>query len=236
MATSPAARRELEAAGYPRQRIRDVPPGVPLLPPRSQATQNDARDMLADANSALRLATRAPLVVSTTRLAADRGWQCLLAAWSIVAKSKPAARLWLAGEVPQPAEVMRRIGSLGIAASTCLVGKFDDVSQLLAAADVHVSPATDGRVQPVLEAMAAGLPSVATDVPLNRWLLGGGAAGLLVPPEDAKSLAAAIEDLFDNPERAAQLGTAGWQRAQQEFSLAAMGDAFCKLLDEVIAN
>ena len=77
VATSPAARRELEAAGYPRERIRDVPPGVPLLPPRAQPTRNDARELLADANPALRLDAASPLVLSTTRLAADRGWECL---------------------------------------------------------------------------------------------------------------------------------------------------------------
>ena len=53
--------------------------------------------------------------------------------------------------------------------------------------------------RPSVEAMAAGVPSVAIDVPLNRWLLGDDAAGLLVPPENAAALAAAIVRLLDDP-------------------------------------
>ena len=74
-----------------------MPPGVPLLPPRTIATKSAARELLADASTLLNLTAGSPLVVSTARLAADRGWPCLLAAWSIVARQMPAARLWLAG-------------------------------------------------------------------------------------------------------------------------------------------
>lgn len=235
-AASPAVRRELEAAGYPRERIRDVPPGAPLLPPRTRSTRNDARDMLADANAALRLEAASPLVISTTRLAADRGWQCLLTAWSIVARRKPAVRLWLAGEAPQAAAVIRRVRELGLAASVALVGTFDDVAELLPAADLHVSPAPEGGVQPVIEAMAAGLPCVAADVPDNRWLLGDREAGLLFPADDAAALAAAIAELLDDTATAQRMGSAAWHRAQAEFSLAGMAEAFCRVLEEVAAN
>ena len=114
VASSPAARRELEAAGYPRERIFDVPLGVPLSPPRTRETQAEARELLAESNSALQLAADAPLVVSTSRLEAGRGWEQLLAAWSIVARQKVAARLWLAGEAPAAAAVVRRIEALGL--------------------------------------------------------------------------------------------------------------------------
>jgi glycosyltransferase involved in cell wall biosynthesis len=233
VATSPAARRELEAAGYPRERIHDVRPGVPLLPPRTIESQCAAREMLADASTLLQLTARSPLVVSTARLAADRCWPCLLAAWSIVARQMPAARLWLAGEAPQAAQVAARINSLGIAAAASLVGQFDDVGQLLAAADLHVSPAPDGAIQSVLEAMAAGVPSVATDVPLNRWLLGEAAAEQLVPPDDAKAMAAAIVRLLEDNEAAERLGAAGCNRARRDFSLKGMVDGFCRVLEAV---
>ena len=104
-----AAGRELEAAGYPRERIHDVPCGVPSLPPRTQQTQADARELLADANTMLHLAEAAPLVVSTTRLSPGRGWERRLAAWSIVTRQKSAARLWLAGESPQAEAIARAI-------------------------------------------------------------------------------------------------------------------------------
>ena len=187
--------------------------------------------MLADASTLLKLTAGAPLVVSTARLAADRGWPCLLAAWSIVARQMPAARLWLAGEAPQAAEVAARVNSLGMAASVGILGQFDDVAQLLAAADLHVSAAPDGSLQSIVEAMAAGVPSVAADVPLNRWLLGEAASEQLVPPDDAKATAAAIVRMLENKESAERIGAAGWERAKCDFSLAGMVDGYCRVLE-----
>ena len=201
-----------------------------------QQTQAEARDLLAESNSALQLAADAPLVVSTGRLAAGRGWEQLLAAWSIVARQKVAARLWLAGEAPAAAAVVQRIEALGLSGRVGLIGMFDDVECLLAAADVLVAPAADGSPQSLVEAMAAGVPSVAIDVPLNRWLLGDDAAGLLVPPENAAALAAAILRLLDDPALAARLGAAGWQRAEAEFDLGKMVEGYCELFDCVGAK
>ena len=233
VAGSPAARRELEAAGYPRERIFDVAAGVPRLPPRTPATRAAARDLLAESSSALQLAADAPLVVSTGRLEAGRGWEQLLAAWAIVARQKVAARLWLAGEAPAASAVIQRIAALGLSGRVSLIGMFDDVEGLLAAADVHVAPAADGSPQAILEAMAAGLPSVAIDVPLDRWLLGDDAAGLLVPAENPAALAAAITRLLDDPALAARLGAAGWQRAEAEFDLGKMVEAYRELFERL---
>jgi glycosyltransferase involved in cell wall biosynthesis len=233
VASSPAARRELEAAGYPRPRIVDVPLGAPLSPPRTPPTRAEARQLLAESNSALERAAQAPLVVSTSRLEAGRGWEQLLAAWSIVARQKPDARLWLAGEVPAASGVVQRIEALGLSDHVGLIGMFDDVEGLLAAADVLVAPAADGSPQSLVEAMAAGAPSVAIDVPLNRWLLDDDAAGLLVPPEDAAALAAAMIRLLDEPALAARLGTAAWQRAQAEFGLEKMVEGFMQLFERL---
>jgi glycosyltransferase involved in cell wall biosynthesis len=232
VATSPAARRELEAAGYPRKKIRDVQPGVTSLPPRTVETQAAARELLADASTLLQLTAHSPLVVSTERLAPDHDWECLLAAWPIVARQMPAARLWLAGEAPQAAEGAARINSLGIGTSVSLLGQFDDVAQLLAAADLHASPSQDGNLQSILEAMAAGVPSVAADVPLNRWLLGEAASEQLVPPGDAKAMATAIVRLLEDKEAAARLGAAGSERAKCAFTMEGMVDGYCRVLEE----
>jgi len=234
VANNPAARRELEAAGYPRERILDVPQGVPRSSPRTHQRQVEARDLLAESNLALQLAANAPLVASTSRLTTDRGWEQLLASWSIVARRNVAARLWLAGEAPAAAAVVQRIKSLGLSGRVGLVGMFDDVSGLLAAADVHVAPAVDGSPQAIMEAMAAGVPSVAIDVPLNRWLLGDDAAGLLVPLENTTAFAAAINRLLNDPVLAAQLGTAARQRAEVEFDLSKLVEGYRMLFERVI--
>lgn len=228
MACTPAAQRELEAAGYRRERIFDVPMGVPLSPPRTPQTQTAARDLLADSNPVLQLPGNAPLAVATTRLAADRGWEDLLTAWSMVTRQKSAAQLWLPGEAPAADSVARQVTALGLGKHVSMLGMFDDVQALLAAADVHIAPAVDGSPQALLEAMAAGTPSVAIDVPVNRWFLGDEAAGLLVPVEDSESLAEGILRLLDDPGLAARLGmpagsghkqTSIWQRRSRGTSI-----------------
>ncbi len=234
VAGSPAARRELEAAGYPRERIFDIPLGVPLSPPRSRETQAEARDLLAESNSALQLAAHAPLVVSTSRPDAGRGCEQLLSAWSIVARQKVAARLWLVGETPAAAALAQQIEAMGLSGRIGLIGMFDDVAGLLAAADLHVAPAADGSPQALVEAMAAGVPSVAIDVPINRWLLGDDAAGLLVPAENAAALGAAMMRLIDDPALAARLGTAAWQRTVAEFDLGKMVEAYLELFERLL--
>ena len=191
--------------------------------------------MLAEANSALQLPLHSPLVVSTSRLTAGRGWEQLLAAWSIVARQKAAARLWLAGEAAA-ASVMYRIDALGLSGRVILIGLFDDVECLLAAADVHVAPAPDGSPQALVEAMSAGAPSVAIDVPLNRWLLGDDAAGLLVPPENAEALAAAVIRLLDDSKLAARLAAAAQQRAKTDFDFEKMVEGYRELLERVRAR
>jgi glycosyltransferase involved in cell wall biosynthesis len=238
VANSPAARRELEAAGYPRERIFDVPQGVPLSRPRGFETQMEARSLLADANSALQLALHAPLAVSTTSLENVIAWEQLLSAWSIVAGRKTAARLWLAGEAPAVVAIAARIEALGLSGRVALIGIFDAVEGLLEAADVHVATAADGSPLAIAEAMAAGAPSVATDVPVNRWLLSDKsqpdwAAGLLVPADDAQALAAAILRLFDDAELAARLGAAGQKRAEVEFDMGMMVEAYLELFDRL---
>jgi glycosyltransferase involved in cell wall biosynthesis len=233
IATSPVGRRELEAAGYPREKIHDVPPGTPLPPPRTPQTQDDARTLLAEANLALQLALHAPLVVSTCRLEAGCGWEQLLSAWALVARQKMAARLWLAGELPAPAPVVKQIEALGLVGRVSLLGKFDDVDGLLAAADVLVGPSPAGSPQSLLEAMAAGLPCVAFDVPINRWLLGDRAAGLLVPGESVSELAATILRLLNDPDLAAQFGAAARQRAEQEFDIERTIATYLDLFDRL---
>ena len=217
-----AARRELEAAGYPRTRIHDLTPGVVELPIRTSETVVAARALLVDANAALQLPPQAPLIVSTGRLEAGRGIEHLLEAWSIVAPQFATARLWFAGEGAARAEVLQRIDAMQLTSRAGWIGNFDAIEGLLTAADILVAPGPDGSPQAILEAMAAGIPSVAIDVPVNRWLLGDDAAGLLVPPDDPVAFAAALHRLLGDADLAARLGLAGRQRVQRDFLIAKM--------------
>jgi glycosyltransferase involved in cell wall biosynthesis len=236
VAPTPAVRRELEAAGYPRRRIHEIPLGTAALGPRTAQAQATARGLLAEANAALRLAPWETLTVSTVRLAAGRGWEHLIAAWPAVVRRWPHARLWLAGEAPGLAAARQQIESLGLDGKILLVGVFDDMEVLLRAADVAVVPAVEGAPVALLDAMAAGLPIVATDVPEHRHLAADAAEALLVPPADAPALAAAVDRILGDPALAAGLLRAAQARAARDFSLAQMVDRHVALFEQLVGT
>ncbi|MGD0896929.1 MAG: glycosyltransferase family 4 protein [Thermoguttaceae bacterium] len=233
VAPTPTLRRELEAAGYPRRRIHDIPLGVPALSPRNAQTRAAARNLLGEASAALRVAPWEQLVVSTVRVAAGRGWEHLVAAWPEVVRRRPGARLWLAGEAPDRAAAERQIELLGLGRQILLAGVFDELDMLLGAADLAVVPATEGSPVPLLEAMAAGLPAVATDVAGHRDLAADGREALLVPPADSAAMAAAVARLLEDSELAGRLASAAQARAASDFSLARMVEEHLALFDSL---
>ena len=110
-----------------------------------------------------------------------------------------------------------------------LVGVFDQVDALLAAADLFVRPTIEaGTSMAVFEALAAGLPVVASDIAGHRQWIADGCEGLLASPDDTAAWSAAIGRLLDDPELAARLGGAARQKAAG-FSLAKMADAHLTL-------
>jgi len=99
-----------------------------------------------------------------------------------------------------------------------LLGRRDDVPALLSAADVFVLPSyREGMPRSIIEAMASGLPVVATDIRGCREEVADGETGFLVPVRDARALAAALNRLVDDPDLRDSMGRAGTRRAQALF-------------------
>jgi len=232
---SRAIQRELQAAGYPRQRIHYLPDGVPVPPPRSPAAKAAARAVLGAAHAALQMPHWAPLVLYTGRLHPRNGLKHLLAAWEPILARWPHARLWLAGDGPDRAALRGQIEAMNLTHRVVLVGVFDTVDELLSAADLFVLPSLEGGGGlSLLEAMAAGLPIVAGETAGNRAVLCDAREGLLVPAADGGAVSAAIARLFDQPDLAARLGAAARDRATAEFSLAKMADAHVTLFERLV--
>jgi len=233
--TSAQTYEELLAAGYPRKRVHAIPHGVPTRPPRTDATRAEARAALAESSPALDVPRRAPLVVWAGRLDATARLDLLVAAWRPLAAAGPEVQLWLAGEGPGRGPLARQIAADGLEGSVLPVGLFDSIELLLEAADLFVLPAPRPDLSvAILEAMAAGLPVVAADVPAHRQAVIDGRHGLLFPPEDAGALSAAIRRLLDQPDLAAQLGAAAQARVAADFSMACTLDAYAALFDQVV--
>ena len=129
------------------------------------------------------------------------------------------ARLRIAGDGPDRPAIEAEIGRLGLT-NVELLGTRDDVPDLLAGSDVFVLASdSEGLPMSVLEAMAAGLPVVASAVGGVPELVIDGETGALVPPGDGAALARALEPVVADAALRDRLGAAGRQRAEREFSL-----------------
>lgn len=154
----------------------------------------------------------------------------LIDAFAQVHRTLPQARLVLVGDGPLLPELRDRIASLGIQDAVALLASRDDVDALLPALDVLVLPSSsEGMSNAILEAMACGLPVVATAVGGNLHLVQHETTGLLVPPLDPISLAASLQWLAQSAHVRRRMGMAARARIEHEFSLDAMVQAFDQL-------
>jgi glycosyltransferase involved in cell wall biosynthesis len=234
IAPSPAIRDELLAAGFPAEAVVLLPSGVPIAPALNPIRRRQARATIAAANAALSLGTSTRLAVYNGRLHEGKGLAVLVSAWAKVTAKHPDTRLWLVGEGPEHSTLLEQIETLGLSGRVVLPGSFDHVDDVLAAADAFVLPSdSEGLSHALLEAMAVGLPVVATDIPGNASVIRDGIEGLLVPPRDIAALAAAIARIFAEPQKAAEIGAAARRRVEKCFSLDRMVDAHLALFEQL---
>jgi glycosyltransferase involved in cell wall biosynthesis len=235
VAPSPAICAELLAADYSTERVVRIANGVAPAPPGSAARQRLVRQVIAEANPDLALADDTFLAVFTGRLDSVKGLTDLLAAWATIVQRHADARLWLVGEGPAHAQLAKQIESLGLARRVVLAGSFDPLDDVLQAADCFVLPSyEEGLSLALLEAMAVGLPVVASDIPGNRLAIEPSVEGLLVPPGNPAALAMALDHVMTQPALAESLGQAARQRAGKDFSLQRMVDEHSELFDRVL--
>ncbi len=235
VAPSPAIERELIVAGYSRQRIHYIPNGVVMPEPRDAANRAEARADLAEADPSLAIGNDAPLAVYTGRLHAMKGLDDLIRAWPRVLKELPSARLWLVGDGPHRAELNDLIGRLGLWGFVYLAGPFDDVEEFLRAADLFALPSLEeGMSLAVLEAMAMGLPVIASAIPANEVIVADGVTGRLAPPRDADRLAALIVELFRDRRQAERLGKEARRQVSEKYSLENMVESHLALFEGLL--
>lgn len=236
VAPSEAIRQELVAAGFPRDRIHYIPNGVALPAERTEQGQAAARQALAASHPDLRLPSGARLAVYTGRLDPRKGLDDLVRAWSLVDASDPQARLWLVGEGPAAVALREQIAAQGLSGRVVLAGNFDHVDDALAAADLFVLPSyEEGMSLALLEAMAAPLPVVASDIAGNRPLVDHERQGLVVPPGQIEAWAGAIKRVFSQTELARAWADQARRRVQQQYSLDLWVDRHQQLFDRLTA-
>jgi glycosyltransferase involved in cell wall biosynthesis len=225
VAIGPHVRQEMEHCGFAKSRIYDIANGVPM------PDLEDVGDKL-DWRKRLGFDVTAPLAVYVGRLSPEKGLADLIAAWQLVSLEVPGARLAIVGSGPQESE-LRKL-SLN-QPSIVWVGATPEPHHYLRAAELFVLPSyVEGMSIALLEAMAAAIPVVATDIPGNRAAIESGRHGLLVPPARPDLLAKSIAIQLQAKGIASGMARSARERVQDEFSITRVAYRHLELFQSVI--
>lgn len=165
---------------------------------------------------------RGPAVL-VARLSPEKDVGTLLRAAALVVRAEPAFRLEIAGDGSCLPELQQCVREFGLEKCVTFLGQVHNVHEVLARAGLFVlSSLSEGVSLTLLEAMARGLPVVATDVGGNPEVVSAGETGLLVPAANPGALAAAILRIWRDPESAQGMGVASRRRVELFFEVRRM--------------
>lgn len=233
-AVSAAVRREtIRADGLDPDRVVTIPNGIEI---DKVTAANGAMQMCRS----LELEGVAPLIVTVGHIRRVKGFDVLLRAAAQVCQSHPTATFLIAGSVQEPdceRDLMELVRHFKLQRNVRFLGKMDsqDVWSLLKVCDIFCLPSrSEGMSNALLEAMACGLPSVATAVGGTPEVIDEGRTGHLVASEDYETLAARISGLIDDPARARQMGQAAKAVVHERYSAESMINTMVKMYDQLL--
>lgn len=207
--------RQLTSRGIPSSRIVVQHNSVPPFQPLDPAVVAELRASAGIEDNAV------PVLLAVGRLSAEKGFSDLLEAVAAVRNNAPEFRLVIVGEGPERQRLEASVARLGLNGRVLLPGHYGRMVPWYAAASALVMPShSEGSPNVLLEAMAAGLPVVATAVGGIPEIAVPNETALIVAPHSPKDLAQAISTLLNDPAKAAALGNAGLARAGERFSIA----------------
>lgn len=218
---------ELLAAGFPRQRVRRMVNGI-------DTTAFQVQHDKPAAKAALGLTDKTVLLF-VGRLVPQKALPSLFAALQQALVRYPQLHLVLLGQGEDRAALEQLASGLGLDAHITFAGNVDNVRQHLDAADIFVLPSVaEGISNALLEAMATGLPCIATTVGGTPEVLDNGRCGILLPPNQPAQLADAIVELATNPDKAARLGAAARDRIMSQYAFTVVGDLYRTLYEQLL--
>ena len=195
VANSQAAAAQLRREGVPVRKVHVIPNGIDLdaFPPRTQPDRHAA----------------GPRIITVANLRPEKGHDTLLAAAARVLQDRPDAEWSIIGDGPLRASLEQDAAARGLGGRVRFLGERNDVPALLTASDVFVLPSRwEASPNALIEAMAAGLPVVATRVGGIPELVDDGATGTLVEAGDDGAMSAAVLALLEPNGRGSAIGRA----------------------------
>jgi len=201
----------IDNEGIPRNRVGVLYNGIDVDAFAASADRAEARASLGAAPDDF-------VILQVARLDYLKDHATALRALARIVAKVPRARLVLVGDGPERSAIELQARRLNVHGQVCLLGTRKDVVRLLPGADAYMlTSVSEGIPLTVLEAMAAGLPVVGTDVGGMSEVVADGTTGLLAPVKDDSALAECILRLAVNPQLRRQMGDAGRSRAKQLF-------------------
>jgi glycosyltransferase involved in cell wall biosynthesis len=179
----------------------------------------------------------AKVVIAAGRLLSQKGFDLLLDAFSLVSAKHPDWQLRIFGSGPWREQLTAQIERLGLTGRARLPGATDSLDAQFRASSIFVlSSRFEGLPMVLLEAMTAGLPSVAFDCPTGpAEIIEHGTSGILAPPQDVAALAAGICELIESPARRRAMGAAASARSQ-DYSIDTVRRKWDRLFGELAAS
>jgi glycosyltransferase involved in cell wall biosynthesis len=183
----------------------------------------------------------APHAIFVGRLAPEKGLDTLINAWPSVRAKYLNARLILIGEGPLRPMLEASAKALGMTVGPGqpieMPGTTANPSEALRGADLFILPSREeGMSIALLEAMALGIPVVASSIAGNRRLISDFKHGRLAPPDDPEGLARVVIDQWDNFDRAFQMSRTARRRVDQEFSIQRVAREHLTLFEDILQN
>lgn len=226
-AVSEDLRRHMVAEGFPPDRVQVIRNGVPLGPAADDQARREGRRRLGARPDEL-------LIGAVGRLDPVKDLRTLLLAFAELAVSLPHARLVLIGGGPERRTIEDAVARADFRDQVTMTGHRTDVRELLPGLDIYVNSSIfEGISLTILEAMAAGLPVVATRVGGTPEVVLDGSSGFLVPSREPRAIAAALRSCAADRARARAMGAAGRQRVIEEFSIDRMVRRYAAIYDEL---
>jgi len=179
-----------------------------------------------------------PSIGSVGRLEPVKGFDVLLAAVPAVLAAHPDAQFLIAGDGPE----RKHLADLRGTSPTCadhvhLLGFVEPIASFLGHLDVYCLPSrSEGFNITILEAMALGIPVVATDVGGTAEAVNDGSTGILVPPERPDLLAAALDRMLSRPDIRREMGRNARRVAEERFEVTAMQEALLEVYHRVLTG
>jgi len=173
---------------------------------------------------------------SVGRLAEQKGYTHLLAAMPKVLQRHPEARLVLLGDGELRSQLKAQAKELGLESQVELAGQVNNVLDRLKGFDLFVSSSLwEGLPTVIMEAMAVGVPVIATDIPGSQEMISHKKNGWLVTPAEPSSLANAICELIENPQLRQQICEAAKQSVKQ-YSIEEIAKAYIQLFESLLVR